>query len=50
MIDLLKKISTEHFQGKVSQTFLINNLFFINSNLKHLQENAFLKDELVQLD
>lgn len=50
MIELLKKISTDHFQGKASHTYLINNFHYMASKFKLLQENVFLVEELALLE
>jgi hypothetical protein len=46
MSELLVKISTDHFQGRASQTFLVNNFQYIYSKLKLLPENALLNEEI----
>jgi hypothetical protein len=45
MIDLLKNISQDHFQNKLSQVFLINNFFHVTSSLKQLSESSALVAE-----
>jgi hypothetical protein len=46
MAELLKNISQDHFQGRASQTFLVNNFQYMTSKFKLLPENAFLHEEL----
>lgn len=46
MSELLIKISNDHFQGRASQTFLINNFQYIYSKLKLLTESTLLSEEI----
>jgi len=46
MSELLIKISTDHFQGRASQTFLINNFQYIYNKLRLLPENVLLNEEI----
>ena len=53
MIDLLQKISQDHFQNKLSQVFLINNFFHVATSLKQYQlseSSALVAEDIASFD
>ncbi len=44
--DLLSKLSEQHYLGKLSQMFLINNFHFIVNELKQIKEHPILKEDI----
>ena len=44
--DLLSKLSDQHYLGKMSQMFLINNLHFIVHEFKQIKEHPILKEDI----
>ena len=44
--DLLDKISTDHYIGKMSNMFLVNNLHYIVQQFKQIEEHQILKEDI----
>jgi hypothetical protein len=43
--ELLKKIAQDHYLGKMSHVFLVNNFHFIVTQFKQIKDHAFLKED-----